>query len=123
MYRIGKTFTFSAGHHLPDLPEGHKCRRPHGHNYTVTLELHSPDVDEHGFVIDYGDLAQFGTFILTTLDHRDLNEVLDPLDITPTAERLAEYLYGVAGTLGLEPLLECVRVSETPNTFAEFRPW
>lgn len=35
MYRIGKRFMFEAAHHLPDLPEGHKCARLHGHSYTV----------------------------------------------------------------------------------------
>ena len=33
--RICKTFTFDAAHQLHLLPEGHKCRRMHGHTYRV----------------------------------------------------------------------------------------
>ncbi|MEM1009583.1 MAG: 6-carboxytetrahydropterin synthase, partial [Myxococcota bacterium] len=29
---IYKEFTFEAAHHLPFVPEGHKCRRLHGHS-------------------------------------------------------------------------------------------
>ena len=28
---IWKEFTFEAAHLLPNVPEGHKCRRLHGH--------------------------------------------------------------------------------------------
>ncbi|MGH8897377.1 MAG: 6-pyruvoyl trahydropterin synthase family protein [Egibacteraceae bacterium] len=37
MFRIGKSFTFDAAHHLPGLSEGHKCARLHGHTYTVMV--------------------------------------------------------------------------------------
>ena len=118
MFTIGKSFTFAAAHHLPKLPEGHKCRRVHGHNYVVTVYLSSSTVDRRGFVVDYGDLEPFGEFIKSTLDHQDLNAVLS---ITPTAELLAKYLYEQA-TDRLTGRVIGVRVSETPNTFAEYRP-
>lgn len=35
MIRIAKTFDFDAAHWLPFVPDGHKCRRMHGHTYRV----------------------------------------------------------------------------------------
>lgn len=34
-----KDFTFEAAHHLPHVPEGHKCGRLHGHSFMVRLEI------------------------------------------------------------------------------------
>ena len=79
-WRISKTFGFAAAHHLPALPEGHKCRRPHGHNYTVTLVLAATRLDDREMVLDYGELAPVRAWIGKTLDHRDLNSLLDRAD-------------------------------------------
>lgn len=119
-YRIGKTFTFSAGHHLPDLPAGHKCARPHGHNYTIEVTLCREELVPPGFVTDFGDLAPVQAYLEAYLDHRDLNEVLG---FPPTSERLARH---VAEWFieHVEPhipgRLERVRVSETPTSWAEY---
>lgn len=119
MYRIGKTFSFSAAHSLPSLPPDHKCHRMHGHNYTVTLELTFPGLDQHGMVMDYADMAEDWRPLYERLDHQCLNEVLD---IEPTAENLARFIYEQLAD-GWEPFPELlVRVQETPTTFAEYQP-
>jgi len=117
--RITKKFEFSASHQLNGLQRDHQCSRLHGHNYVVELEL-SASLDEltdTGFVRDYGDLAIFKTWMDTTCDHRHLNDVLKA---NPTAENLAVWMYE-EWTERL-PELSCVRVSETPKTWAEYRP-
>ncbi len=116
-YSVKKEFSFSAAHHLPHLPEGHQCRRQHGHNYRVELQLGCRTLDERGFVVDYTDMKAFGGYIDEHLDHRDLNEVLAPMQTT--AERIAEHLYRVAWKLWHGYQIT-VRVSETPKTWAEF---
>lgn len=85
-FSIGKTFTFEAGHRLPGLPPEHKCSRQHGHSYQVEVILSAPDLENPGFVTDFGDLAPFRTFLDSELDHHNLHELL-PLE--PTSERLA----------------------------------
>src|SRR5690606_30399132 len=35
--RIGRTYRFESAHHLPHLPEGHKCKNLHGHNYRMEV--------------------------------------------------------------------------------------
>jgi len=47
------------------------------------------DVDEMGFVIDYGELDWVGEFINIRIDHRHLNDVLE---LNPTAENIALWL-------------------------------
>lgn len=115
-YTISKTFTFAAAHHLPQLPDEHKCRRPHGHNYTVTLVLAAEKLDERGMVFDYGDLGPAGKWIRDSFDHRDLNEQID----WPTAEILAVTIYRYLSPR--LPALAEVTVRETPATTATFRP-
>jgi 6-pyruvoyltetrahydropterin/6-carboxytetrahydropterin synthase len=122
MYRIGKQFTFDAAHHLPGLPAGHKCARMHGHSYAAEFVLAADRLTPPGFVTDFGDLAPIRKYIDTTLDHRDLNEVLG---VEPTCEAIAEHLAGwfthhLAGTI--QGRLELVRVWETATSWAEYIP-
>lgn len=121
-YEIEKEFAFSASHVLEGLPEGHQCGRLHGHNYRVVLRLSGGRLQEVGFLYDYGAMRPFGQFLDNTLDHRHLNEVMAS---NPTAEALARHLAGIAK--GLLPNLPTgvqisVGVSETPKTWAWWRP-
>ncbi len=119
-YRIGKRYCFAAGHHLPTLPEGHKCGRPHGHTYTVEVVLVTTTLRGPGFVTDFDDLRPFGDYIDHELDHRDLNEVFG---FQPTCELLAEHLYDWFLTHVQQHVggrLDALRVSESPTSWAEF---
>ncbi len=121
MWRIGKRFTFDAAHHLPGLPEGHKCGRLHGHTYTVEVVLGGDTLTGPGFVTDFGDLAPFGRYLDDCFDHRCLNDVLG--GEAPTSERLARHLAEwlerhLADAVGGR--LAAVRVSETPGSWAEY---
>lgn len=119
-YRIGKRFSFDAAHHLPGLPQEHKCARVHGHTYTVEVVLTADRLSPPGFVTDFGDLVPLRHYIDTTLDHRNLNDVLD---VEPTSEALAQHLAGWFRD-HVEPNipghLESMRVWETPSSWAEF---
>ena len=85
---IGKRFSFDAAHHLPGLPEGHKCARQHGHTYTVEVILAADALTGPGFVVDFGDLEPLRAYLDATFDHRDLNTVVD---FPPTSEHLARH--------------------------------
>ena len=118
MYTITKEFHFSAAHSLDHLRDGHPCKNIHGHNYIVELVLSSKDLDKNHFVIDYNDLSSFKKWIDDVLDHKNLNHVMGGLP--STAENLAHWLY--EAWRGAYPMLVAVRVSETPKTWAEYRP-
>ncbi|GLX21424.1 6-pyruvoyl trahydropterin synthase family protein [Streptomyces lavendulae] len=121
MLTITKEFHFSASHVLDRLPGWHPCARMHGHNYVVVLELRGrrEDLTEAGFVRDYRDLDAFKGWVDETLDHRHLNEAMGG-GTSPSAENLAVWIHD----LWTEriPELTAVRVSETPKTWAEYRP-
>ncbi|MBJ7537983.1 6-carboxytetrahydropterin synthase QueD [Marinomonas transparens] len=118
MYRIRKSFQFCASHQLQGLPDSHPCSRLHGHNYEVVIELASGTLNSTGFVRDYRELSQFKSYLDDQLDHRHLNDVLGA-DNT-TAERLAEHLYHWSKKRW--PEVCAISVSETPKTWAEYRP-
>lgn len=87
---IGKRFKFEAAHWLPGVKHGHKCRRTHGHTYTVELECAGEIGKETGWVRDFAELSWTWAQIKDQLDHRTLNDVVP----NPTAERLAEWILG-----------------------------
>lgn len=121
MFTITKQFAFSASHQLHGLPEGHPCGRLHGHNYIVEAVLAGMPDPATGFVEDYGDLAWFKTLLDDQLDHRHLNDHPWFQAHNPTAEHLAARLFRVlADRYGHKAA--AVRVSETPKTWAEYRP-
>lgn len=118
MYRIAKQYHFSASHILPGLPSSHPCSRMHGHNYVVEVELQSEALNEHGFVRDYRELDALKKFIDETLDHRHLNDVLG--EHGTAAEQLAKFIYDWSKARW--PEVTAVRISETPRSWAEYRP-
>lgn len=123
MFRIAKTFTFSASHQLLGLPDDHPCSRLHGHNYrvTLTLECRSNDLDLVSMVYDYRKLDPFKQYLNEEVDHQHLNDLFH----STTAEALAmEFYMRAVRLLPLPPTvrLMVVTVSETPNTTAEYHP-
>jgi len=117
MYKITKQFSFSASHQLDFLPEGHQCKRLHGHNYSVIIELQSSILNSDNFVVDYGELKPLKNYIDQTFDHRHLNDVLQ---VDTTAENLAKHLFDWAKSRW--PQTSAVTIQETPKTSAEYRP-
>jgi 6-pyruvoyltetrahydropterin/6-carboxytetrahydropterin synthase len=124
VYTIRKKFKFDAAHQLHGLPVGHKCAALHGHTYAVEVVVESETLDARGFVRDYGELRDLGEHINVYLDHQLLNEVGEKFEIVellqPTAENIARYLY--EWSVERWPDVVAVRVSETPETMAEYRP-
>ncbi|MER5172893.1 6-carboxytetrahydropterin synthase QueD [Thioclava kandeliae] len=117
MFRITKEFHFSASHQLIHLPADHQCARMHGHNYVVVVELSASELNADGFVRDYHELKDLKDYIDTRFDHRHLNDVLD---CPSTAEHMAHHFYQWCKARW--PEVTAVKVSETPKTWAEFRP-
>jgi len=117
MYTIRKEFHFSAAHKLVGLPANHPCTQIHGHNYIVTVELKSEELNSIGFVEDYRALSDIKTFFDEVPDHTFLN---DKLTFNPTAENMAKYFFDLLKKT--HPLLSAIEVSETPKTNARYEP-
>jgi 6-pyruvoyltetrahydropterin/6-carboxytetrahydropterin synthase len=128
--RLTRIYTFSAGHSLPSLPEGHKCRRPHGHNYRVEVTVQG-EVGADGLLLEAGAMDVIVAPVLKRLDHYTLNDLgatltTEPgqrLVASPTCENLAAYLYDALQLLAYacppRTLTHSIRVWETDRLFAE----
>jgi 6-pyruvoyltetrahydropterin/6-carboxytetrahydropterin synthase len=115
--RLFKEFSFEAAHLLPNVPEGHKCRRLHGHSFHVRVTVDGPVGVDSGWVMDFADLkAAFGP-VHDKLDHRYLNEI--PGLENPTSERLAEWIWRELAP-ALHGLVE-IEVRETCTTGCVYR--
>jgi queuosine biosynthesis protein QueD len=126
---IGKKWSFSAAHHLPN--HFGKCAGPHGHNYTVEVVLvgvvkySGTTESDYGMLYDYYHLGEVWKEIESILDHKDLNAVLPELHGATTAENLACWLFGrfVDGvaqrSVWDDVNVVNVIVSETDGTFAK----
>jgi len=117
MYTITKEFSFCASHQLTQLPTNHPCRRAHGHNYIIVIELQSATLGEEGFVVDYRKLNLIKDFIDEHLDHRHLNDVMTE---PTTAENIAKYIFELFNKT--YPQLSAVTVKETLKTAARYEP-
>lgn len=93
-------FSFEAAQELPQLPDGHPCRRLHGHSYRVE--------------VGGTDLAMLEPLLLglyETLDHRHLNEI-EGLEHA-TSERLCEWIWKWLVNKGVTPTVVVVQETET----------
>jgi 6-pyruvoyltetrahydropterin/6-carboxytetrahydropterin synthase len=115
--RLFKTFRFEAAHELPTFPEGHKCRRLHGHSFRFDVVVEGEVDPAKGYLIDYGDIKKAAEPIVRRLDHYYLNEI-EGLE-NPTSENLAHWLYQELKPA--LPLLSEIIVHETCTSRCEYR--
>lgn len=114
---IYREFTFEAAHRLPNVPEGHKCSRLHGHSYRV--EVHVSDVvsEDAGWVQDFGDLKSAFKPLEDKLDHNYLNEIEGLAN--PTSEILAKWIWD--RLIRNLPNITAVQVRETCTSGCVYR--
>ena len=88
---VFKEFTFEAAHRLPNVPEGHKCGRLHGHSFRAAIHVRGEVGEETGWVVDFADVKRAFVPLYEQLDHHYLNEI-DGLE-NPTSENLARWIW------------------------------
>lgn len=92
---LSRSITFQAAHRLPKVPEGHKCRRLHGHSYTVRIWCRGP-VGDDGFVLDNAHIDEVLMVVRSQLDHQCLNEIELPFSENPTGELIGIWILKLA---------------------------
>lgn len=88
---IFKEFRFESAHRLPNVPDGHKCKRLHGHSFVVRVQVTGTADAFTGMICDFAVLTEAWKPIHATLDHNYLNEV--PGLENPTSENLARWIW------------------------------
>ncbi|MFN0201035.1 MAG: 6-carboxytetrahydropterin synthase QueD [Bacteroidia bacterium] len=122
MVIITKLFHFEAAHFLPKMPEGHKCRRMHGHSFNIEIKIAGEPDAETGLLMDFGDVKAIVKPYVEMLDHWVINEVgeqnNDELLKNPTSENIAKWFF-----LQLQDKLPMysVIVHETCTSHCEYR--
>lgn len=90
-YTLKVVSDFAAAHSLRDYPGA--CRRLHGHNWKVEVEVEARSLDKLGMVVDFKAIKTAAKAVTDELDHRYLNEIPPFDEQNPTAENMAAYLY------------------------------
>jgi 6-pyruvoyltetrahydropterin/6-carboxytetrahydropterin synthase len=89
--RLTKDFTFEAAQTLPNAPEGHKCRKMHGHSFKIEVSVEGEVDPETGWVYDHAEIGAAMKPLLEKLDHSYLNEI-EGLE-NPTIENMAAWFW------------------------------
>jgi len=85
MYRIKKTMTVAASHHI-SFAGGTQVEPDHGHNWKITVYCAAESLDADGMLVDFTEIQRR---IHDYLDHGDLNALLP---FNPTTENLARWV-------------------------------
>lgn len=104
-----KDFRFEAAHWLPNVPEGHKCLRMHGHSFRGEAAVRGEIDPVTGWVMDFADLKRAIDPVVRQLDHYLLNEI-DGLE-NPTSENVAKWIWDRVAPL--VPQLHRITIEET----------
>jgi len=109
---IYKKFTVESAHWLPNVAEGHKCGRLHGHSIEIIITLSGEISKKEGWIADFSDIKSAFKPLYDTLDHHCLNHI-EGLE-NPTSENLCLWIWAK-----LKPKLRAlsqVEVCETCNS-------
>jgi 6-pyruvoyltetrahydropterin/6-carboxytetrahydropterin synthase len=115
--RLTKDFQFEAAQTLPKAPEGHKCRRMHGHSFKVEISVEGETDPATGWLYDHAEISAAMKPLLQELDHSYLNEIAGLEN--PTIENMAAWFWKK-----LEPLCPglCeIVIHETPTARCVYR--
>jgi len=107
--QIYKEFTIEAAHRLPNVPNGHKCQRLHGHSFVIRIVIEGAVQQPQGWVSDFADLKSAFAPIYERLDHHYLNDI-EGLE-NPTSENLARWIWDK-----LQPALSQLHSIEVKET-------
>lgn len=132
MVYLTQQFEFSAAHrlHCATLSDAEnrqifgKCNNPsgHGHNYVVEVTVRGPADSATGAVLPLPRFEQVvRDRVIDALDHKHLNIDTEQFrDVNPSVENIARVIWGMLLPHVGPAELHCVRVYETPKTWAEF---
>jgi 6-pyruvoyltetrahydropterin/6-carboxytetrahydropterin synthase len=115
--RLTKDFRFEAAQTLPNVPDGHKCARMHGHSFKIEISVEGEVDPKTGWVYDHARIGDVMRPLVDKLDHSYLNEI-EGME-NPTIENMAAWFWQrLAPQL---PGLAEIVIHETPTARCSYR--
>lgn len=112
---VWRRYIFQSAHQLPNVPDGHKCGRMHGHGFEVLLHA-SQSLGGRSLSIDYDLLDEIWAPLHAQLHHACLNDI--PGLENPTSENISAWIWNQLKPV--LPELSWVTVYETASCGAHF---
>ncbi len=91
MFEVKVKTQFCAAHYLKNYKG--KCEELHGHNWMVEAIVTAKKLDNKGMVIDFKELKKLLSDVVTSLDHKFLNELPQFSKSNTTSEIIAKYIF------------------------------
>ncbi|AKB43400.1 MULTISPECIES: 6-carboxytetrahydropterin synthase QueD [Methanosarcina] len=121
MFELKVVTHFAAAHQLKMVAK--KCENLHGHNWKVEVCVAGEKLNEAGVLVDFGELKQNVSEIMTRLDHNFLNELEYFNDSNPpSSENIAQYIATSLQTMIQNPEIRVTSVTawESENACATY---
>ena len=115
--KVYKTFTVEAARSLPNLADGHPCKKIHGHSFKITITISGQINNNTGFVMDFSDIESAFSPIHKIIDHSYLNDIEGLYN--PSSENLCLWIWSKLHSelKGLEK----IEIQETESTGCIYR--
>ena len=123
MFELKVVTHFAAAHQLKMVAK--KCENLHGHNWKVEVCVAGEKLNEAGVLVDFGELKQKVSEIMTRLDHNFLNELEYFNDSNPpSSENIAQYIATSLQAMLKNPEIRVTSVTawESENACATYLP-
>lgn len=117
VFRLTKDFRFESAQTLPNVPEGHKCGKMHGHSFKVEISVEGEADPATGWIYDHARISKAMQPLMELLDHAYLNEI--PGLENPTIENMCLWFWQKLAP-ELPGLCEIV-IHETPAARCSFK--
>jgi 6-pyruvoyltetrahydropterin/6-carboxytetrahydropterin synthase len=91
MYDVTIKKTFSAAHVLKNI--GGQCETLHGHNFVVEVTITGSQLNSEGVLVDFRVLKTWTDQVLSTLDHKYMNDIPYFSNVNPSSEQIAKYIF------------------------------
>lgn len=116
MFEVKIETSFSAAHHL--LSYKGNCENQHGHNWKVEVYVRGCELDKSNILVDFKVLKKTVNEIIDYLDHKDINELAEFREVSPSSEIISKFIYQKVKEK--IPGVSRVNVWETPTSRASY---
>jgi 6-pyruvoyltetrahydropterin/6-carboxytetrahydropterin synthase len=120
MYRLAITRDFIAQHYLIGGDWGAENFK-HSHHYKVQVLLRGGELNQHGYLVDIGELEHALAKIVTQFSDQTLNDLARFADLNPSLERFARVIHeDLHAMLALKDLSLAVKLWENERDWAAY---